>query len=103
MNTPNLWTPEELEHHQSQAQIGKGWFKARTLGFSGLCLRKRLYFAWMVFTGKWDALQWYGQTEPVTRHPYSGKKRHPTDIEQDPHALGIVAPGAPLTATRSQS
>jgi len=102
MNTPNLYTPHEFKNWDTQAQVGKGWFPARPLGWQGPCLRKRFYFAWMVFTGRWDALQWYGQTGPVTRNPHTGEKRHPLDIESDPHALGAAKPGPLCAAINSK-
>lgn len=65
MNTPNVYTPEQLRSEpltNIQAGLPDGrWVAARPMGWQGLCLRKRLRAAWMVFTGRWDALRWEGQ------------------------------------------
>lgn len=85
MNTPNLYTPEQVEQIEIQARIGGGLYTARPVGWQGLCLRKRIYFAWKVFTGQWDALHFYGQTGPVTICRVDGSKRKSEDIFNDPY------------------
>lgn len=37
---------------------GKSWYPARPLGYSGIL--NRIHAAWLVFTGKADALRWMG-------------------------------------------
>ena len=64
MNTPTIYTPESLVHNTKYTQAGLPdgrWVAARPMGWQGICLHKRLHAAWMVFTGKWDALRWEGQ------------------------------------------
>jgi hypothetical protein len=58
---PSLWSLKALMEHvnngQSQSSAdGKNWVPARPLGFYSMTERARL--AWMVFTGKADALTW---------------------------------------------
>lgn len=58
---PNLWNLEHLMadlSEASMAQIGESWVPSRPLGFYSLW--SRLNLAWMVFTGKADALLWPG-------------------------------------------
>ena len=64
MNTPTIYTPESLARTTEGVQAGLPdgrWIAARPLGWQGLCLRKRLRCAWLVFTGRADVLQWEGQ------------------------------------------
>jgi len=65
MNTPSVYTPEQI---RSEPLTNIGCLlsdgrnvAARPIGFPGISLRKRLHMAWMVFTGRWDALRWEGQ------------------------------------------
>jgi hypothetical protein len=63
MNTPSFYTPETLKHTTQGVQAGLPdgrWVAARPEGWHGLCLRKRLRAAWLVFTGRADVLQWEG-------------------------------------------
>lgn len=62
MNYPNLW---ELRHLVDYIQFGpatktheKQWVPARALGFGSF--RSRVKIAWLVFTGKADAVIWPG-------------------------------------------
>lgn len=63
LNTaPYEWTIYGLIDHirnGPQAQIGMSWVPARPYGL--FSLRNRLRLAWMVFTGRADALTWPGQ------------------------------------------
>jgi hypothetical protein len=64
MNTPTIYTPESLARttrHCSAGLPDGRWVAARPMGWQGLSLRQRLRCAWMVFTGRWDALRWEGQ------------------------------------------
>jgi len=45
--------------NDNQSETDYGWVAARPLGMSGLLWRLRC--AWIVFTGKADALVWKGQ------------------------------------------
>jgi hypothetical protein len=59
---PNLWTLKELlsSVNANAAQIAPGeWVPARPLGFPSFPSRVRC--AWLVFTGRADALLWPGQ------------------------------------------
>lgn len=42
-----------------QPGVGEVWIPARPLGYPGL--KRRLKAAWLVLTGKADALEWRGQ------------------------------------------
>lgn len=60
-NVPNVLTP--LGFLQQAATISYrnkdgSHSPVRPIGFWGLCLRRRLKAAWMVFTGQWDAMDW---------------------------------------------
>jgi hypothetical protein len=58
-DAPNLWSLRELDWHlRSGPQIrdGAAWYPARPIGFYSL--KERLRLAWLVFTGKADALTW---------------------------------------------
>lgn len=49
-----------IEHNTVEAQVARGvWVPARPLRVGGI--RERLRAAWLVFTGKADALLWRGQ------------------------------------------
>lgn len=59
---PNVWKLENLFKHckEVSAKLPDGrYVPARPLGFDGW--RERLRAAWLVFTGKADALLWPGQ------------------------------------------
>jgi hypothetical protein len=65
MNTPTVYTPEQIRS-EPLCCVAKGlpdgrWVAARPLAWQGLSFRRRLRAAWMVFTGRWDALRWEGQ------------------------------------------
>lgn len=63
---PQLWKLEDLPGMRPMAvavptfvEVEKGkWMPARPLGHYSLC--NRLQLAWLVFTGKADALAWPG-------------------------------------------
>ena len=64
---PNLWRLEDLPGMRPVAkripdmtavEIGGHWMPARPLGYYSL--KSRLKLAWLVFTGKADALLWPG-------------------------------------------
>lgn len=57
---PNIWRLRDLfvAANGSQAEIEGRWVPARPLGFYGVTHRFRA--AWMVFTGKADAVVWPG-------------------------------------------
>lgn len=64
MNTPTFYTPESIIASAGRVQCGLPdgrWVEARAEGWHGICLRKRLKAAWLVFTGRADVLQWIGQ------------------------------------------
>lgn len=64
MNTPTIYTPEQIIANAGTCSTGMPdgrWVEARSLGWQGLCLRKRLRCAWLVFTGRADVLKWEGQ------------------------------------------
>lgn len=64
MNTPAVYTPESLQRRTANLKAGLPdgrWVAARPYGWQGLSVKARLRAAWMVFTGRWDALRWEGQ------------------------------------------
>ena len=64
MNTPAFYTPESLKATTANVSCGLPdgrWVACRPESWQGLCLRKRLRAAWLVFTGRADVLQWIEQ------------------------------------------
>lgn len=62
MNCPNVyWVTELVKLTQTVASSHPtlGWTPARPMGWQGLGLRLRLRAAWLVFTGKADAVRWF--------------------------------------------
>lgn len=64
MKDPNIWTLDTLRRNLSDwelmAQLPSGeWVPSRPLGLASI--RVRLRAAWLVLTGKADALVWPGQ------------------------------------------
>jgi hypothetical protein len=60
---PRLYTLRQLlatsgVNEGERVRIGKEWVPARPLGYGGIFRRVKL--AWMVFTGKADAVTWPG-------------------------------------------
>lgn len=61
MNTPQIFSAVQINNWPvTSVSLKKGAVPkpARPLGFQGLFLRQRLRCAWLVFTGKADALKW---------------------------------------------
>lgn len=59
MRSPEVFTPYEMQHWPVHEEFSPGWYRsARPLGWQGLNLKRRLYVAWQVFLGRWDALNW---------------------------------------------
>ncbi len=59
MNTPIIKYRWNLRDSDPKQQSQSGWWPARPMSYrSGLQLFHRLRLAWMVFTGKADALKW---------------------------------------------
>jgi len=59
---PNIVNADALIHGAGQCQCGLPdgrWVEARPMGF--FSLRRRLLAAWLVLTGRADALTWTGQ------------------------------------------
>jgi hypothetical protein len=57
MRVPNFVYAEDLKNNLCTEEIEKGyWVIAKPLGFTGFFLRRRLYLAYCVFTGKYDVL-----------------------------------------------
>lgn len=58
-NAPTHWTLKALIEHAHagpKTKLGEMWVPARTIGY--FSWRQRLRLAWMVFTGRADALTW---------------------------------------------
>ena len=60
---PSVWTLPAITQHivnnQTSARVNGQWVPARYKGFCSL--GNRLHCAWLVFTGRADALVWPGQ------------------------------------------
>ena len=66
MPTPAVYTPEQIKSWDTSVGVpeeqdgvpGTLWLPARPLSLPGANLRRRLFLAWQVFTGRFDALDW---------------------------------------------
>jgi hypothetical protein len=58
MKFPDIVHAEQLASNNVQTQIDGKWVPARALGY--MSLWHRFYCAWLVWTGKADALVWPG-------------------------------------------
>lgn len=62
MRYPRVYTPTEIKRWDVDAfdpkRPGKGYFPARPLQYIRWGGMSRLKLTWMVFTGKFDALNW---------------------------------------------
>ncbi len=64
MRTPNIYWITQLQNFNVQIKHPTvGWTAARPLGLMGIFLRRRIGAAWLVFTGKADAVKWYDISE----------------------------------------
>lgn len=62
MKTPHIYSADEIKAWDAQACGRNGlWTQARPESYPGINLLWRLRMAWMVFTGKADALIWMEQ------------------------------------------
>lgn len=61
--TPTVYTPKDIldDGLTMTTEINGQWVPKRPLGFQGLCLLTRLKYAWLVFSGRADVLQWPNQ------------------------------------------
>lgn len=50
---------DEIKQWDTEAEIDKKWVLARP--YSEKTLKRRIYLAWLVLTGKADVLEWYKQ------------------------------------------
>ena len=60
MNVPNLYTSEEIVAISGSTRTftGSRWIPLRPLGYSGLAVLRRLRLAYLVFIGRYDAINW---------------------------------------------
>lgn len=59
MRTPIIFSADDIKGWTAQGKGKNGlWTQARPMSYSGLNLKRRLSAAWMVFTGRADALVW---------------------------------------------
>lgn len=73
MNSPNLYLADDLrEWGSSSSADGIHYYAARPLGFDGFELRRRLFLAWQVFIGRYDALRWQADAPPL----YKEDRKH---------------------------
>ncbi len=59
MRTPGIIHADDISRYSPQTHVGLKWVAARPLAPSGLF--QRFKCAWLVFTGRADALVWHGQ------------------------------------------
>lgn len=63
MKLPNEINADSFKHSQSlveeQFENGSTWHIARPMKMDCLCLFKRVRLAWLVFTGRRDALRYW--------------------------------------------
>jgi len=53
-----MYTVKEIQEYSCDALIGGKWVPARPLNHKVRSIRQKIREAWMVFTGKADALLW---------------------------------------------
>ena len=59
MRVPDLYWARDLKEWSVDARTGYGVnYMARPIGYQGLLLFRRMRIAWLVFTGKCDAVRW---------------------------------------------
>lgn len=59
MKTPTIHTPSQLQHWDVAESYEGGYRPARCLSFDLFVLHSRRWkIAWLVFTGRYDALDW---------------------------------------------
>jgi hypothetical protein len=64
MRTPVVYSADQIASWSVQCKGKNGlWTQARPMSWPGINLHKRITAAWMVFTGKADALIWLGDEE----------------------------------------
>ena len=61
---PSIYTPLELTQWQTGEEYETGRYRpSRPMGFVGIgFMKRRLSISWRVFTGRYDALDWEGDT-----------------------------------------
>lgn len=70
LKVPTIYSPETIQKWDNDTEI-KGvtnsmWVPARAEPFRAVMLGRRIYVAWKVFTGAYDALEWT-ETDPRKR------------------------------------
>jgi hypothetical protein len=59
MNVPSIYKPIEIKFCAVSEEYEPGkWRISRPYGYKGLFIWQRLNFAWMVFIGRYDVLNW---------------------------------------------
>lgn len=59
MDVPRIMSSRDLDKDCVRVSSdGKTWERTRGVPYWGICLRQRIKAAWLVFTGKADALKW---------------------------------------------
>jgi hypothetical protein len=59
MRTPTIHLADNIKKWDATASYdGIHWYLARSEGYPGINLWFRLQLAWLVFTGRCDALEW---------------------------------------------
>ena len=61
MKTPAIYSADQIKNWDIQTKSKNGlWTQARPISYPGINLKRRISAAWMVFTGRADALIWLG-------------------------------------------
>ena len=64
MKTPVIYSADQIKNWDVQTESKNGlWTQARPISYPGINLKRRISAAWMVFTGRADALIWLGDEE----------------------------------------
>lgn len=58
MINPSIYTAREIQNHDVFVKTNIGYIPARPCSWFGLHLFKNIKIAWLVFIGKYDALNW---------------------------------------------
>lgn len=62
MNCPTVFNVSELKLWSCESEVSPGqWEMARPLGLQGILLMHRLRIAWLIFSGRMDAVKWVKQ------------------------------------------
>ncbi len=58
MRAPEIVTEVDIQKSSVKTEVNGDWFYAKSVGYQGLCLMRRLSAAWLVFTGECDVFRY---------------------------------------------